>query len=184
MGKPLGFTGYTDGVSTANGPFQVLVEDVNGAVSKTPLAAVQNVVTITGTDALTAAEHGNRVCLLGEVGGNALVTLTLPAATGSGLMFKFIVSVVNTSNYVIQVPDASHTLEGVIMGCNDSADTVSGWESAAASDTITLNGSTQGGAAIGDYVELIDMGTNLWHVHGFVTQTGIEATPFSAAVGT
>jgi hypothetical protein len=28
------------------------------------------------------------------------------------------------------------------------------------------------------------MGTNLWHVHGFVTQTGIEATPFSAAVGT
>jgi len=38
-------------------------------------------VTITATGAITAATHAGRILLLGEVGGNAQATLTLPAAT-------------------------------------------------------------------------------------------------------
>lgn len=169
-------------IGSTNGPFTVIAEDANGMPVKVELAELNNVVTITATDAITAAEHAGRINLLGEVGGDALVTLTLPAATGSGDRYKFIVSVVNTSNYVIQVSDASHTMEGIIMGTQDLADTVVGWESGSDHDTVTLNGGTTGGAAIGDMVEFIDMGSNLWQVTGMITQTGTEATPFSAAV--
>lgn len=181
-GKHLGFSGVANSVGATTGPFEILMEDANGTVTKTNLNSIQDVVTIVATDALTAAEHAGRVNLLGEVGGDAAVTLTLPAATGSGARYEFIVSVVNTSNYVIQVDSASATMEGLIVGAADGGNTVNGWESGASDDTITLNGTTTGGAAIGDWVTLIDMGTNLWHVRGQITQTGTEATPFSAAV--
>ncbi len=140
------------------------------------------VVTITATGALTEAANDGRVNLLGEVGGDALVTLTLPAASGSGARFFLQVSVVNTSSYVIQVANASDILAGQVMGSADGGNAVNGWETAADSDTITLNGSTTGGAAIGDWIELIDIATNVWSVRGQITQTGTEATPFSAAV--
>ena len=53
----------------------------------------------------------------------------------------------------------------------------------AASDTITLNGGTQGGI-VGDYLELIDIATNQYHVRGVmrVAAGANPATPFSAAV--
>lgn len=138
-------------------------------------------VTLTATLALTAASHAGRILLLGEVGGDALLTVTLPAATGSGSRYRFIVSVVNTSNYVIQVV-GNDTMDGQIVSTQDAADTTVGWETAADSDTITLNGTTKGGAAIGDWIELVDIATDQWAVSGQTTSTGVEVTPFSAAV--
>ena len=125
-------------------------------------------VTITATDAITALEHAGRINLLGEVGGNALVTLTLPDATGTGNVYKFVVSVVNTSNYKFVVPDADNTIDGQIM----------------ITDTITLNGTTTGGGSIGDYIELIDIAANQWTVSGMVTcpAGSDDATMFSETV--
>ena len=160
----------------------------NVAVSATPteinrVADVSSrVVTLTGDTTLTVADHSDKVLLLGEVGGNAAVAITLPAATGSGGRFKFYVSVVNTSGYTIQVADATDTMDGHIFSTQDAADTVVGWETASTSDTITLNGTTTGGAAIGDWVELVDIASNQYAVSGMITSTGTEATPFSAAV--
>lgn len=139
------------------------------------------IVTHTATGAIDLATHEGKINLLGEVGGNALVTLTLPAATGSGARYKFIVSVVNTSNYVIQVT-GNDTIDGVLMGLADGGDTVVGWETASDSDTITLNGTTMGGASIGDWIELVDIAADQWAVSGQLTQSGSEATPFSAGV--
>ena len=53
----------------------------------------------------------------------------------------------------------------------------------AASDTITINGGTTGGQ-IGDYLELVDIATDQWHVRGVMRcLTGVNpATPFSATV--
>lgn len=169
-------------IGSDEGPYTVIAENANGEPVKVVINGLSNVVTITATDAITQAEHAGRTNLLGEVGGDALVTLTLPSATGTGDVYKFVVSVVNTSNYVIQVADASHTLEGVVFGAADGGNSVNGWESGASDDTVTLNGTTTGGAAIGDWLEFTDIGTNLWAVKGGITQTGIEATPFSAAV--
>ena len=139
--------------------------------------------TFTATDAVTIAEHAGRTLLLGEVGGNAAVTLTLPAATGTGAVYKFIVSVTNTSNYKIQVADATDTIDGIMMYLDEDGTAVSAFPTVAASDTITLNGGTQGGI-IGDYLELVDIATNQYHVRGVmrVAAGANPATPFTAAV--
>ncbi len=139
--------------------------------------------TFTATDAVTIAEHAGRTLLLGEVGGNAAVTLTLPAATGTGAVYKFIVSVTNTSNYKIQVADATDTIDGIMLYLDEDGTAVSAFPTVAASDTITLNGGTTGGI-IGDYLELIDIATNQYHVRGVmrVAAGADPATPFTAAV--
>tara|TARA_R110001592_G_scaffold62234_6_gene190281 strand:- start:5922 stop:7085 length:1164 start_codon:yes stop_codon:yes gene_type:complete len=155
------------------------VENGGGVVH---LGQPTGVTTITGTDVITRLEHANRTNLLGEVGGNASVTLTLPAATGSGDIYKFIVSVVNTSNYVFKVVDATDTIDGTIMFLADGGNTVVGFEADGTDDTITLDGTTTGGAAIGDYIELMDIAANQYVVRGNLTATGTEATPFSASV--
>ena len=139
--------------------------------------------TFVATDSVTIAEHAGRTLLLGEVGGNAAVTLTLPAATGTGAVYKFIVSVTNTSNYKIQVADATDTIDGIMMYLDEDGTAVSAFPTVAASDTITLNGGTTGGI-IGDYLELIDIATNQYHVRGVmrVAAGANPATPFTAAV--
>ena len=143
----------------------------------------QAIHTFVATDAITEIEHAGRTLLLGEVGGNALVTLTLPDATGSGTTYKFIVTVANTSNYVIKVPDANNTIDGVITMLDMDGTAVTGYPTVAASDTITLNGGTTGGQ-IGDYLELVDIATDKWHVRGTMrVGAGTNpATPFSATV--
>ena len=139
--------------------------------------------TFVATDAVTIAEHAGRTLLLGEVGGNAAVTLTLPAATGTGAVYKFIVSVTNTSNYKIQVADATDTIDGIMLYLDEDGTAVTAFPTVAASDTITLNGGTTGGI-IGDYLELIDIATNQYHVRGVmrVAAGANPATPFTAAV--
>lgn len=139
------------------------------------------IVTLTGDTTLTEATHEGKTLLLGEVGGNAALAATLPAATGGGAKYRFVVSVVNTSGYTIKVV-GDDIMAGSILMNQDTADTLVGFNTAADSDTITLNGTTTGGVSIGDYVELQDVLANTWAVTGIVTGSGTEATPFSAAV--
>ena len=144
----------------------------------------QAIHTFVATDAITSAEHAGRILLLGEVGGNADVVLTLPDATGTGHVYKFIVTVTMASNtYKIACPDADNVINGTIknMDLDGTAQTI--FSTVAASDTITLNGGTQGGQ-VSDTLTLIDIAANLWHVEGQMrTPTGANpATPFSEAV--
>ena len=143
----------------------------------------QAIHTFVATDAITETEPAGRTLLLGEVGGNALVTLTLPDATGSGATYKFIVSVANTSNYVIVCPDANNTIGGIMMFLDEDEGGARAYPTVAASDTITLNGGTTGGL-VGDYLELVDIATDKWHVRGCmrVSAGTNTATPFSATV--
>ena len=142
---------------------------------------IDNGVTLVATGDITAAAHSGRKLYMGEVGGNAAATFTLPAATGSGATYHFIVSVVNTSNYVIQVT-GDDTIDGSVILHQDSANTVVSFNTVAASDTITLNGTTKGGVSIGDELTLIDSASNQYTVKGVLTASGTEETPFSAAV--
>ena len=145
-------------------------------------ATLTPIVTLTATGSITAATHAGKILLMGEVGGDAAATFTLPAATGSGAEYRFIVSVVNTSNYVINVANANDTIDGSVTLHQDSAATVASFNTVAASDTITLDGTTTGGVSIGDELTLVDMATNQYSVKGILTASGTEATPFSAAV--
>lgn len=173
-----------DGMEVVSGGLTVTAGGLTVTAGTTTLGAsfVRDIVTLTATDAITVAEHAGRILLMGEVGGDAAATFTLPAATGSGAEFQFIVSVVNTSNYVIKVADATDTIDGSVILHQDSADTVASFNTASDSDTITLNGTTKGGVSIGDEITLIDIATNQYMVKGVLTASGTEATPFSASV--
>jgi len=134
---------------------------------------------ITASTTLKNSRHGDGGAVVNAAAG---CTLTLPAASGSGTKFTiYIGTTVTSNNVIIQVANASDVMAGVLVGAADGGDTVNGWETAATSDTITLNGSTKGGIK-GDYIELRDVATNLWRVDGTLSQTGTEVTPFSAAV--
>ncbi len=145
----------------------------------------QAIHTFTATDAITEAEHSGRTLLLGEVGGNANVVLTLPDATGSGNIYHFIVSVAmgGSTTYKIQVADADNTIAGQIMYLDEDGTAVTSFPTVAASDTITLNSGTQGGL-VGDTLTLIDIATDKYAVSGQmrVSAGANPATPFSAAV--
>ncbi len=140
-------------------------------------------VTLTGNTTLTAATHAGRTLLLGEVGGNAALTATLPAASGTGDKYRFVVTVVNTSNYLIKVVGNDVMYGNVITNSTVATpDLGQPWPTAADSDTITMNGTTTGGVAIGDWIELQDIAADTWAVTGLTTSSGTVATPFSATV--
>ena len=67
------------------------------------------------------------------------------------------------------------------MNAADAGDTIVAFETAAASDTITMNGTTTGGL-VGDRILLKDIAAGFWQVQVIGAATGTEATPFSATV--
>lgn len=122
-------------------------------------------------------KHNNAMVTVNRAAG---CTVTLPDSTGSGACFKLFVGTTVTSNsLVIQAANADDIIQGSLGVTTDAAGVVI--PTAAASDTITMNGSTTGGVK-GSYVELVDVAENVWAVNGSLVSTGVEATPFSAAV--
>ena len=130
---------------------------------------------------LTEATHNGKTILLDTAAGS---TVTLPAASGSGAVYKFIVSVLATSNsHIIKVANSSDAMQGFVFSMSDDPATVKGFFAVAGtSDTITLNRSTTGSVTKGEYIEVVDLATNVFQVRGWTSSTGTEATPFSATV--
>lgn len=130
---------------------------------------------------LTEAAHDCKTILLDTAAGSIV---TLPAASGSGMEFDFVVSVTATSNsHIVKVANASDIMQGVIVALSDNAaQAVIGWEAGATDDTITLNRTTTGTAKVGHTIKVRDVKANVWAVYGIIAQNGTEATPFSATV--
>jgi len=127
---------------------------------------------------ITEATHEGKTVTLDRAAG---ITVTLPAATGGGARYRFYTkTTVTSNNHVVQVVE-NDVMKGTAWATQDAADTAVAFETAADSDTITMNGSTKGGL-IGDVIELEDVATDTWSVRCFLQATGTEVTPFSAAV--
>jgi len=140
------------------------------------MTTVLKPVTITASATVNKYDHAGTIVRLSAAAG---LTVTLPAATGSGDTYKFfVITTVTTNDYVIQVT-GNDVISGTLAVSTDIGGTVA--PTAADSDTITMNGSTTGGL-IGSYVELVDVAADRWAVSGALNATGTEATPFSAAV--
>jgi len=130
------------------------------------------------TVTLTEVDHAEKILVLDRAAG---VTVTLPASSGKGAKYTFIVKTAVSSNSdIIKVANTSDSFVGRALACADGGNGVNGWEVTAGDDTITLNGSTTGGYA-GDTIELIDIGGK-YAVNAYLNQTSTEATPFSATV--
>ena len=152
----------------------VLLGDMNGSVLSTPP------VSITGaTLTCTKEVHAGRTTVISAVAGCAV---TLPAATGTGSVYRFVIGSTITSNSTtIKVANAIDVMSGRAFVISDNTAAVLGFATGATSDTITLNGTTLGGI-IGDHIEIIDAITGTFAVRVFTAATGTEATPFSATV--
>ncbi len=134
---------------------------------------------ISATANLTVAEatHEGKIVVLNKAAGLAV---TLPDASGSGAIYRFVVGTALTSGaYSVKVTGATNVMVGSAIISDDAGTDV--FFTAATSDTITLNGSTTGGL-VGSYIECIDALDNKWVVKVVAGGSSAGATPFSAAV--
>lgn len=128
---------------------------------------------------LTEREHEGRVSAMGATG----VAQTLPAATGSGAVYKFVAAATVSSGSHTIVCAGTDEYAGIIYSTDtDTSDTLVAYPAVAGDDydTITLNGSTKGGLQ-GDWIELIDIASGVWALRGDVRVTGTQASPLSSA---
>ena len=135
-------------------------------------------IPLTASQTLTRSHAGTELVINAAAG----LTITLPAATGTGDEYTFIVGTTVTSNSaIIRVANATDVMTGVAVQAADGGSTSNAWETATDSDTITLNGSTTGGIR-GDKIVLRDYAAGFWQVELTGAATGTESSPFSATV--
>lgn len=150
-----------------------LTGDVIGAVLATPTN------NLTGATTCNRDVHAGRMNVINAAAGCAI---TLPNATGTGSVYRFMIGTTITSNSTtIKVNNATDVMSGRAYVISDNTAAVLGYATGSTDDTITLNGTTLGGYA-GDVIEITDAiaGTFLVELH--TKATGTEATPFSATV--
>ena len=129
---------------------------------------------------LTATAHGGKTIALDTAAGT---TISLPTSSGSGTVYKFLVTVTATSNsHIIKVGNATDEFRGFVIQDASEATAPNIWWAADNDDTITLNRTDTGLAAQGEYFEIVDAVSGHYYVRGYSQASGTEATPFSATV--
>lgn len=139
-------------------------------------------VAITAALTMTEREHAFKTIVLNNATG---FTTTLPPATGSGAVYRFVVTTTVTSgNMIIQCANATDEFHGFILICDsDTGDalTIDPALDGDGYDTITMNGSTKGGI-MGDWFEITDYASGKFHLKGAFNGTGTVTSNLSAAV--
>ncbi len=136
-------------------------------------------VSLITTTTITAKLHAGRTLLLNLAAG---FTSTLPAATGTGLFYRFVVQAISTTGYVISAVGSDKikgTLQVVQPGSTYATANIGESFLSTTNVTVTLNGTATGGANIGDWVQLQDIAAALWVVTGLLTASTTPTTPFS-----
>lgn len=141
--------------------------------------ATGKVVTSTdaGTLALTAALHANRIVNFNDADGD----ITLPAATGTGDVYRVYYGTTSTTGTITVAPATDDLFLGVIFAVDTDDDSGLFYPALVgdAFDTMTLGGVTTGGLA-GDLFTFVDSAAGVWSVSASLRQSGgSEATPFS-----
>lgn len=177
----MGQTNYSGPINSENG-FMINGTQVNATAAELNNAAdaSSRLVAAGGTLAMVQATHEGRIICLDTAAGSVV---TLPASTGGGAVYRFLVTVTATSNsHVIKVANATDEMRGFVVQDASEATAPNIWWAADNDDTITLNRTTTGLAAQGEYFEIVDATSGHFFVRGFSQASGSEATPFSATV--
>lgn len=134
-----------------------------------------NIVNVTASTLTATADlHAGKIVTLNRAAG---IVVSLPAATGTGHVYKFFVGTTVTSNvYRINALTTDIIQGGVSVSTDAAGVSILAIPTA---DYISMNGSTTGGL-IGTWIELTDVATGVWMCGGFVVSTGAEATVFNA----
>ena len=176
----------------ANTTFQGPVISKKGFYNTGPA----NVIDADSSTSLTVATHAGRIVHNDAAGA---VTYTLPAVNATadsavagpgpdinnlnnvGATFTILNSITKTGSLIVQVANSTDVMSGGAFYIDDSSDNVVGFETVAASDTITLNGTTTGGVTYAKIVCTV-LASGTWSVSVHTGCTGSPATCFSAAV--
>ncbi len=160
-----------------------VIQSVTGKVLRTSNNGV--VDTVATVLAVTQALHGNTTV---TVSATSAIAITLPQATGTGTKYRFILQVAATATqHTLKVANATDCLQGVYCSPATSTAThiafaaVSSATTATRSDTVTLNGTTTGGAQ-GCDIEVTDIATGFFQIQIMDTCVSTTTTPFSAGV--
>jgi hypothetical protein len=157
---------------TASGTLTVAGGVVGGAVNVTD-----------ATVTVTAAAHAGKTIVMSRAAG---VTATLPAATGTGNIYRFVIGTTATTNAnIIKVANGTDVMDGSVnlQQDTDVDGTLKMWRADAGDDTITFAGAATTGGIVGGHITCTDYKAGFWSCQAF-TQSGggSEATPFSATV--
>ena len=175
----------------ANTTFSGPVISKNGFFNTGP----GNIKAINASTSLTVADHAGRTVINNAAGA---VTFTLPAlnatanaavagstdynnANNLGSTFEIFATLTKTGDLVVQAANANDVMVGGAKFIDDTSDNVVGFETVAASDTITLNGSTTGGVTYSK-ITCTAISSTPWKIDVESGCTGTPVTPFSAAV--
>jgi hypothetical protein len=179
-------SGSYRGVFTSQ-PIDSLVDVANNMTGNgTPQAITASAISglipdpVGATLTVTAASAGNTL-LLGTAAGSVA---TLPAATGSGNMYRFVVTTTATSNaHKILAASSSDNLIGIVMG--ENAGTCKAFASASGTGNHSLQmpfaGTQPSGGFQGDWFLFVDVAANTWEVSGMFQAGTTPTTPFSTA---
>lgn len=148
---------------------------VTGAIER-----ADAVVLIAAPTTLTAEKHAGKVMVFNVAAG---VAVTLPAATGTGNTYTFVVGVTVTSAAdVIQCANTTDEFVGNLLQVDtDTSDALVAYPALDGDgfDTITLDG-TDGGL-MGDRIVIQDVAVGKFSLSGTVLGTGTVGSPLSAA---
>ena len=159
----------------------VTTNNLSSSVIHSLVASEDKTLKFTGSSIdMTEDVCAEKIMVLDRAAG---MTITLPASSGKGAKYIFVVkTTVTSNNIIIKVANTSDSFVGRANASTDNATTTNNcWNIASGDDTVTLNGTTKGGYA-GDHIEIVDLGGNLFFVQAHLKQTSVEATPFSATV--
>lgn len=168
----MGTETWTDAVALAAGTtIGGLTPALNSGNAPVTVAAATTTLT------LTPALHARRLVLVQSTGGLAI---TPPAATGTGDVYR-IVCIAAISGGSLTLDAKAGNASDVFTGWLQTykATTFTPYPTASNSNLLTFDGTTQGGAAIGDWFEIQDIKTNKWLLTGYTIQSGTIATPLS-----
>lgn len=138
------------------------------------------IVTFSTTNATVVRDtHAEKVIRLSRAAG---ITVTLPAASGSGSEYRFQIPTSLSGTTKIKAASSADVMVGhVQVDASLASNAPVSFTAGTTADTISLNGTTTGGK-LGDYFKLIDTAAGVWHVEGFIRATGASATPFVVSV--
>lgn len=165
------FSGSITGTYTLAGTPTIASPTITGAIITNEL------VTAAGaTETLTSADCGQTTLLDTDAGS----VITLPAATGSGCIFRFLVTDgVGSNAHVINVVGNDEFVGGLI-NIGTTADQTDAFTAAQGGDTdrISMNGTTSGGLE-GTFIVIQDVAADDWALWGTVVGTDASASPLA-----
>ncbi len=142
-------------------------------------AAASRIVTTTATAlSLTATQHAERIVVVNTNDGTG-PTITLPAATGSGMKYEIVNGIAQTQGSIVVTRSTSDVMKGYALNFDSTAvATAANIFVTLTATAMTWNRTTTGGKGH-DTMELWDEAAAVWRVRVFSQTSGAKATPFS-----